>query len=46
MAKKILVIDDDQHVVEYLVSLLQDNGYDTCTADTGASQFAFVTEGD
>lgn len=37
MAKKILVIDDDQHVVEYMVSLLNDNGYETCTASTGAS---------
>ncbi len=37
MAKKILVIDDDHHIVEYVVSLLKDNGYDTCTASTGAS---------
>lgn len=35
MAKKILVIDDDPVVVKYLVSLLEDNGYETCTADDG-----------
>ncbi|WP_373498343.1 DVU0259 family response regulator domain-containing protein [Desulfococcus sp.] len=35
MAKKILVIDDDPVVVKYLVSLLEDNGYQTCTAGNG-----------
>ena len=35
MAKKILVIDDDPVVVKYLVSLLEDNGYETCTASDG-----------
>ena len=35
MAKKILVIDDDPMIVKYLVSLLNDNGYETCTADDG-----------
>jgi CheY-like chemotaxis protein len=35
MAKKILVIDDDPVVVKYLVSLLEDNGYETCTAMDG-----------
>ena len=36
MAKKILVIDDDPVVVKYLISLLEDNGYETCTAGNGA----------
>ena len=35
MAKKILVIDDDPVVVKYLVSLLEDNGYETVTAGDG-----------
>jgi CheY-like chemotaxis protein len=35
MAKKILVIDDDPVVVQYLVSLLTDNGYETITASDG-----------
>ena len=35
MAKKILVIDDDPVVVKYLTSLLEDNGYETCTAGDG-----------
>lgn len=32
MAKKILIIDDDANVVDYLTSLFEDNGYDTCQA--------------
>ncbi len=35
MAKKVLVIDDDPVVVKYLISLLEDNGYETCTAANG-----------
>ena len=35
MAKKILVIDDDPVVVDYLVDLFQDNGYETCSATNG-----------
>jgi CheY-like chemotaxis protein len=33
--KRILVIDDEPHVVTYLETLLQDNGYDTDTASNG-----------
>ena len=32
MNKKIMVIDDDPAVVDYLVTLLSDNGYETCSA--------------
>ena len=32
MNKKIMVIDDDPAVVEYLTTLFSDNGYDTCSA--------------
>lgn len=35
MAKKILVIDDEPHVVKYVTSLLQDHGYETCSASDG-----------
>jgi CheY-like chemotaxis protein len=35
MAKKILVIDDEPHVVKYLTTVLQDNGYETCSAANG-----------
>ncbi|MBW1803299.1 MAG: response regulator [Deltaproteobacteria bacterium] len=32
MAKKILIIDDDPLIVEYLEALFSDNGYETCSA--------------
>ncbi|MBW1710427.1 MAG: response regulator [Deltaproteobacteria bacterium] len=35
MAKKILVIDDDPNIVDYLVVLFKDNGYETCSATDG-----------
>lgn len=35
VSKKILVIDDEPHVVTYLETLLQDNGYVTVTAANG-----------
>ena len=34
--KKILVIDDEPHVVTYLETLLQDNGYETVAAFNGS----------
>jgi CheY-like chemotaxis protein len=40
MAKTIVVIDDDPVVVKYLVSLLNDNGYDTTTAGSGKEAMA------
>ena len=33
--KKILIVDDEKHVVTYLETLLQDNGYDTISASDG-----------
>lgn len=33
--KKILIVDDEAHVVTYLETLLQDNGYDTVAAVNG-----------
>jgi DNA-binding NtrC family response regulator len=35
MPKKILVIDDDPSIVKYLTAFLQDNGYETCSANNG-----------
>ncbi|MGB5156675.1 response regulator [Desulfobacterium sp. N47] len=35
MAKKILVIDDDPVIVKYIITLLNDNGYETMTASNG-----------
>jgi CheY-like chemotaxis protein len=34
--KKILVLDDEVNVATYLVTLLQDNGYDTVSAADGS----------
>jgi len=33
--KKILVLDDEPHVVTYLETLLRDNGYETVSASNG-----------
>lgn len=35
MSKKILVVDDEPDVVNYLCSLLQDSGYQTLSASNG-----------
>ena len=39
--KKILVVDDEKHIVTYLETLLRDNGYDTisaCDGDAGLKE--------
>lgn len=36
MSKKIMVVDDDRHIVDYLVTVFSDNGYETCSASSGA----------
>ena len=33
--KKVLIVDDESHVVTYLETLLQDNGYETASAFNG-----------
>ena len=33
--KKILVVDDEPHVVTYLETMLEDNGYETVSASNG-----------
>ncbi len=35
MTKKVLIIDDDPLIVSYLEILLNDNGYETATANDG-----------
>ncbi len=35
MAKKILIIDDEPHVVKYITAFLEDSGYETCSASNG-----------
>jgi len=35
MPKKILVVDDEPHLVKYLTIFLQDSGYETCSAADG-----------
>ncbi len=39
MPKKILVIDDEPHVVKYLTIFLEDCGYETCSASNGEEAF-------
>ncbi|MFZ0133468.1 MAG: response regulator [Desulfobacterales bacterium] len=42
MPKKILIIDDDPVIVKYLVTLFQNNGYDTCTASSSSEGLTVV----
>lgn len=42
MAKKILVVDDEPHVVKYLTTFLQDSGYETCSAANGEEAFVVL----
>ena len=35
MAKKIMIIEDDPGISDYLATLFSDNGYETCTATNG-----------
>lgn len=36
MAYKILIVDDDPHIVKYMMDILSDNGYATCSASDGS----------
>ncbi len=33
MAKKILIVDDDPIIVKYIQNVMEDNGYETCSAN-------------
>lgn len=35
MPKKIMVVDDDPYIVDYLVNVFEDHGYITCRASDG-----------
>jgi CheY-like chemotaxis protein len=37
--KRILIVDDEQDILEYLTTLFKDNGYETLTASDGAEGF-------
>ena len=39
MKKKILIVDDDPNIVDYLVTLFEDNGYATCSAANAQDGF-------
>lgn len=43
MSKKIMVVDDDPNIVDYLVEVFEDNGYTTCTATNGLEAFEVLT---
>ena len=36
MAYKIMIVDDDPYIVKYMVDILTDNGYATCSASDGS----------
>lgn len=42
MAKKIMVVDDDVDIVEYLVSIFKEQGYATCSASGGEEALAML----
>ncbi len=42
MAKKILIVDDDPIIVKYISNVLEDNGYETCTADDGVKAYEML----
>jgi len=44
MAKKILIIDDDPNIVQYLNDLLSENGYDICSAYDGSDGFTMLKQ--
>ena len=44
MAKKILILEDDTHIVDYLSDLFQENGYEIIIASDGKEGLAKVKE--
>ena len=44
MPKKILVVDDEAHIVKYLTAFLQDCGYETCSASNGEEAFKMLKQ--
>ena len=42
MAKKIMIVEDDPSIIDYLADLFTDNGYETCAASNGAEALEIV----
>jgi CheY-like chemotaxis protein len=39
MGKKVMIVDDDPIVVKYIQNVLEDNGYETCTANDAKTAY-------
>ena len=44
MTKRVMIIDDDPVIVNYLETILTDNGYETATANDGVEAKSIVSE--
>jgi DNA-binding response OmpR family regulator len=44
MSKKIMIVDDDPDIVDYLTDLFQDAGYATCSASDGSEAARILRE--
>lgn len=44
MPKKIMVVDDDPNIVRYITAILEDAGYETCSASDGEEAYAVLQE--
>jgi CheY-like chemotaxis protein len=44
MAKKILIVDDDSSIRDYLTTLFEDNGYEARTAGSGAEALKLLEQ--
>ena len=44
MTKKIMVVDDDPAIVDYIVQVLTYSGYETCTAAHGLEAFDMLKQ--
>jgi DNA-binding response OmpR family regulator len=42
MTKKIMVVDDDPNIVQYITAILEDAGYETCSASDGSDAFELL----
>ena len=42
MTKKIMILEDDPSIVEYLTALFHDNGYETCVANSGVDGLEMI----
>ncbi len=42
MAKKILIVDDDPIIVKYIRNVMEDNGYETCSAGNAEEAYGML----